>query len=444
MHIKQFYDTGLAHASYMLLSHREAVVVDPARNPEPYLAFLRENHAKLMGIIETHPHADFVSAHVDLHQQTGAAIYTSKLVGAAYPHHPFDEGDEMTVGKLTLKAINTPGHSPDSICVLVLDEKGRQQALFTGDTLFIGDVGRPDLRENVGHVTAKAQELARALYHSLHQKIALLDPTVTIYPAHGAGSLCGKGIRDEKESTVGRELKENVAFQQPSEEAFVAWLMADQPFVPKYFTFDVALNRTGAPSLSESLAPIISVPATELDHTTALVIDSRPTLIYRIGHRSNAINLPDGLKFETWLGSLVAPGESFYLLATDETQAHALLLKLAKIGYESQCKGFIVETAGSISSPELDLAAFKEQPEAYTIIDIRNENEVQAKKIFKTAISIPLPRLRESLDLIPTDKPIVVHCAGGYRSAIGSSIIAAGVNAPVYDLGTAVEEFNVR
>lgn len=441
MHIKQFYDTGLAHASYILISHHEAIVVDPARNPEPYLAFLRENHAKLMGIIETHPHADFVSAHVDLHQQTGAAIYTSKLVGAAYPHHPFDDGDKMVLGKLTLKAINTPGHSPDSICVLVLDEKGRQQALFTGDTLFVGDVGRPDLRENAGHVTAKAQELAQALYHTLHQKIALLDPHVTIYPAHGAGSLCGKGIRDEKESTIGQELKENEAFQQPSEEAFVAWLMADQPFVPKYFAFDVALNRAGALPLSESLTHITPVPETILDDTTALLIDSRPNPIYRIGHRPDAIHLPDGTKFETWLGSIIAPGESFYLLVTDEMQAQALLMKTAKIGYESQCKGFIVGTEGTSISPQLDLNTFKEQPEAYTIIDLRNEGEVQTKKIFKTALSIPLPRLRESLDLIPTDKPIVVHCAGGYRSAIGTSIIAARVNIAVYDLGTAVEEF---
>ncbi|WP_134090902.1 MBL fold metallo-hydrolase [Olivibacter sp. XZL3] len=441
MHIKQFYDSGLAQASYAISSNNEIVLIDPARDPEPYLAFARENHAKIIGIIETHPHADFVSSHLELYNRTGAPIYTSKLVGADYPHQPFDEGDSIRIGHHKLSALNTPGHSPDSICVLLTDEDGNEQALFTGDTLFVGDVGRPDLRENVGNMHAKAAELAKAMYLSLRDKIMTLPPHVRVYPAHGAGSLCGKNMSTELESTIGKELKDNPALQEMQEEDFIKFLTADQPFIPKYFMLDVALNRLGAPDLEASLSHVIRTEESEIENTTALIIDARPAGAFKAGHYPQAINIPDGTKFETWVGSIIAPGESFYLLVEQERLANTLLRKLAKIGYESQCKGYLTSFTASKTSPTFDLSSFRKNENAFTIIDIRNDSEVSEGSLFKEAIHIPLPRLRESLPVIPDDKPIVVHCAGGYRSAIGSSIIAPSVGVPVYDLSTAVNEF---
>jgi glyoxylase-like metal-dependent hydrolase (beta-lactamase superfamily II)/rhodanese-related sulfurtransferase len=441
MHIEQFYDTGLAHASYAILSNHEVVFIDPARNPDPYLAFARENHAKIIGVIETHPHADFVSSHLELHKKTGATIYTSKLVGAAYPHATFDDGDVLAVGNVSLKALNTPGHSPDSICVLALDETGHEKALFTGDTLFVGDVGRPDLRENVGSLQAKAAELARAMYHSLRNKIAVLPKNVVVYPAHGPGSLCGKNMGQDLQSTIGNELEKNHALQKMDEESFVELLTTDQPFVPKYFTFDVALNRMGADNFDRSIAHVIQVEEAEILGTDVLQIDIRSAEKYRLGHFPQAINIPNGNKFETWLGSIVAPGESFYLISDTSEQMKEAIEKLAKIGYETQCKGYLIAAAGNKQAETFDLTSFKENPDQFTIVDIRNEGEVKEGKLFKGSINIPLPRLRESVHLIPDEKPIVVHCAGGYRSAIGSSIIAHAMKVPVYDMSTAVNEF---
>lgn len=442
MHIEQFYDTGLSHASYAILSNKEVVLVDPARDPAPYLAFVRENHAKIVGIIETHPHADFVSSHLELHHLTGATVYTSALVGALYPHQPFDDGNEITVGELTLKALNTPGHSPDSICVLLLDQQGQQVALFTGDTLFVGDVGRPDLRENVGNMKAKAEELASVMYRSLRKKIMPLDPQVIVYPAHGPGSLCGKNMRPDLQSTIGTELKENYALQAMDEGDFVKLLTVDQPFVPKYFPYDVAMNRSGAEPISESIARVISVSEKELSNEEIVLIDTRPAEHFREGHLSHAINIPDGGKFETWLGSLLAPGESFYLITEGAESVPVLLRKIAKIGYEAQCKGYYEHSIGKVVANVFDIETFKKNTDAFTIIDLRNDEEVKQGKLFTNAIHIPLPRLRESLSIIPEDKPIVVHCAGGYRSAIGSSLIASSVQVPVYDLSTAVNEFS--
>ncbi|QNL49862.1 MBL fold metallo-hydrolase [Olivibacter sp. SDN3] len=441
MHIEQFYDTGLAHSSYAILSNNDVVLVDPARDPEPYFAFARENHAKIVGVIETHPHADFVSSHLEIHQKTGATIYTSELTGAEYPHRAFDEGDVITVGNITLQAINTPGHSPDSICVLLLDEQGKESAVFTGDTLFVGDVGRPDLRENVGNLQAEAAELARAMFHSLRNKLMRLPADVVVYPAHGPGSLCGKNMGSDLQSTIGRERSENYALQKMEEEAFVALITADQPFVPKYFPYDVALNRAGAEAFDESVEQVIAITDTNALEPQVLIIDGRPAEQFKNAHHPMAINIPDGDKFETWVGSIVSPGESFYLLTDQAERATELIKKLAKIGYENQCKGFFISPIGNKKTTDFDLEAFKSNPQQYTIIDIRNDGELAEGKLFSHAIHIPLPRLRESLPVIPEDKPIVVHCAGGYRSAIGSSIVAPSVQVPVYDLSTAVSEF---
>ena len=446
MKIEQFEDKALAHFSYAILSEcaREIVLIDPARNPQPYYDYAQAHDAKIVAVIETHPHADFVSSHLEIAQTTGATIRVSRLLGADYPHQGFDEGDSFTSGKLTFRALNTPGHSPDSISI-VLSREGRDVAVFTGDTLFIGDVGRPDLRENAGNLTAKREELAKQLYHSLRDKLLPLAADVLVYPAHGAGSLCGKALSGANSSTLGAEKIGNPMLRSLSEAAFVQELLADQPFIPKYFGYDVALNKAGAPAYAPGVQQVKRLaPGTALA-AGVLVVDTRPEATFKQGHVAGAINIQQGGKFETWLGSLVGPQESFYLLAADEATREDLIQKAAKIGYEPLIAGALVGTpAPDATLPVLDVAAFRQHPAQFTIVDIRNPVEHRDEPIFVGSLNIPLPELRERAGEIPTGKPVVVHCAGGYRSAAGSSIVAAALpGTEVLDLGEAVKSFQL-
>ena len=441
MIIHQFYDKGLAHASYAVVRLGKMVLIDPARDPQPYYEFAAFNDVKIVGVVETHPHADFVSSHLEIHQKTGATIYVSKLLGAEYPHETFDDGDIIYLADIKLKAINTPGHSPDSICVLVIDEDGTEQAIFTGDTLFVGDVGRPDLRENAGNITAAKEELARQLYYSTREKLMTLPHNVVVYPAHGPGSLCGKNISPDLESTIGRELRENYALELMDELRFVNLMTSDQPFMPKYFGYDVEVNKKGAKSLEESVATVPHVHRNTALEKGVLVVDTRPSDAFSKGHVHGAMNIQDGDRFETWLGSIVGPDESFYLIGSDKKSIDTLIKKAAKIGYEKNIKGALLPPdSGTEIIPELDTTDYKFHPDHYTIVDVRNRGEVHEGKIYDHSISIPLPELRERLNEIPTDKPIVVHCAAGYRSAAAASIIAATSSVLVYDLGEAVIE----
>ncbi|SNR88341.1 MBL fold metallo-hydrolase [Hymenobacter mucosus] len=444
MKIEQFEDKGLAHFSYAILSEcaREIVLIDPARNPQQYYDYAQANDAKIVAVIETHPHADFVSSHLEIAQTTGAVIRVSKLLGADYPHEAFDEGQDFTVGKLTFRALNTPGHSPDSISI-VLRREGYDEAVFTGDTLFIGDVGRPDLRESAGNMTAKREELAKQLYHSLRDKLMKLEDTVVVYPAHGAGSLCGKALSGASLSTIVAEKFGNPMLRELSEADFVQELLADQPFIPKYFGYDVTLNKAGAPAYAPSVRQVPRLaPGTALS-AGVVVIDTRPEAEFKKGHAAGAINIQQGGKFETWLGSIVGPEESFYLLAADEATREDLIQKTTKIGYEPLIKGALVGTpATEATMPVLDVAQFREHPENYTIVDIRNATEHREEPIFDGSINIPLPELRERASEIPTGKPVVVHCAGGYRSAAGASIVADALpGTEVLDLSEAVKSF---
>jgi glyoxylase-like metal-dependent hydrolase (beta-lactamase superfamily II)/rhodanese-related sulfurtransferase len=447
MQIKQFEDKNLSHYSYAILSHGEVALVDPARDPQPYYDFAQEHQAKITAVIETHPHADFVSSHWEIAKHTGATIYVSKLLGAEYPHQPFDEGDAIVLGKITLKALNTPGHSPDSISIVAIDETGKEKAVFTGDTLFIGDCGRPDLREKAGNITAARTELAKQMYHSLRKKLMALPDDVWVYPAHGAGSLCGKGLSSENRSTIGAEKISNWSLQEMSEEKFVNELLSGQPFIPKYFPFDVELNKKGADDFAESIALIekkISVEPGKLDPTIT-VIDTRPEHQFKKGHLKNAINLMAGGSFETWLGSIVNPGEPFYLVAENEDILNTLLARIAKIGYEKQVVLAMAGNVGQSVIEYFDSQELKRNHTAYTIVDIRNPLEVQDKPIFSNALNIPLFELRERLNEIPDTKPIVVHCAAGYRSAAGSSIIHSKFDGKVkvYDLSESVKTFQL-
>ncbi len=445
MLINQFYDTGLAHASYAVIRAGKMLVVDPGRNPRPYYDFARLHEADLVGVIETHPHADFVSSHLEIHETTGATLYASRLTGAAYPHENFDEGDVITLADIKLTAINTPGHSPDSICVSVEDENGRAVALFTGDTLFVGDVGRPDLRESAGHITAGREELSRQLYQSTRRKIMTLPGDVMVYPAHGPGSLCGKNISPDLCSTIARELRENYALQPMDEQQFVQLLNENPPFTPRYFSYAVELNRQGAPSLKSSLARVPKPDAGYPLQQGITVIDTRPNAEFIKGYIKGAISLQDGPKFETWLGSIINPGEEFYLVAGNDEDLDAVIAKAAKIGYENNIRAALLNPAGGTEIPagELDLKKFEAHTHDYTIIDVRNQTEVSEGKHFARAICIPLPELRERLHEIPLDKPVVIHCAAGYRSAAAHSIVDAFVNGqvPVYDLSDAIAQY---
>ncbi|WP_184546338.1 MBL fold metallo-hydrolase [Mucilaginibacter sp. FT3.2] len=446
MIIQQFYDKGLAHASYAIIRTGKMIVIDPARNPQPYYDLAAQHDANIVGVIETHPHADFISSHLEIHKATGAVIYCSKLTGATYPHETFDDGDIIQLNDIKLKAINTPGHSPDSICILLKDEEGKETAIFTGDTLFVGDVGRPDLRENVGNITAKKEELAKQMYQSTRHKLMTLPKSVVVYPAHGPGSLCGKNISPDLQSTIGRELLENYALQLMDELTFVKTLTTDQPFTPKYFEYDVELNKTGAPAFQQSVDEVTKIEANIQLVDGITIIDSRPKNMFRSGHLKGAINLQDGEKFETWLGSILQPTEQFYLIAENAATTKILIEKAAKIGYENNIAATLQSPSNATERlPDLYLEDFNANADNYTIIDVRNQGEVNEGKVFKTAISIPLPQLRERINEIPTEKPIVIHCAAGYRSAAATSIVAAQIKTvPVYDLGEVIKEYFVH
>lgn len=448
MKIEQFEDKNLSHFSYAILSDctREITLIDPARDPAPYYDFAHKHEAKIIGVIETHPHADFVSSHLQIHQQTKAEIFASAVTNPEYSFTAFDEGAVLEFGKIKLRSINTPGHSPDSISV-VLEHDGKDKAVFTGDTLFIGDCGRPDLREQGEDLELKREELAKKMFSSLRKKLMPLNDDVIVYPAHGAGTLCGKALSKASSSTIGAEKGTNWSLQDMSESEFVAALTADQPFIPKYFSYDVDLNKKGASPFKESLEKVVlgqkidnSEQAAKLDPKIT-IIDTRNSDTFKSEHLKNSINIMDGNKFETWLGALVSPGELFYLAGSDEKGLMILMERIAKIGYEPFIKEAFVLDFGYETSDKLNFDEFKENLSSYTIVDIRNENETKEQPAFKGSINIPLPELNQRFNEIPTDKPIVVHCAGGYRSAAGSSLMENKVDTEVFDLSDRIKEF---
>ncbi|MGM0635941.1 MAG: rhodanese-like domain-containing protein [Bacteroidota bacterium] len=448
MIIKQFNDEPLAHYSYAIISQNKMAVVDPARNPLPYYQFAEKHQAKIVAVFETHPHADFVSSHLQIHQETGATIYVSKLVGAEFPHQSFDHNEELTIGEVLFRAIHTPGHSPDSLTFYAKDKKSNEEAMFTGDTLFIGDVGRPDLREKAGNMKAKRIELAKQMYETMQTKYNDYADEVLVYPAHGAGSLCGKNMSDAASSTLGNERIGNWAFKKQSEQEFVDEILKDQPFIPSYFGYDVEINRQGADNHNKSIGNVkLKLNVTELD-SDALIIDTRPEEQFKKNHFEGSINLiarDQDDKIETWLGAIVQPEEKFYLVVESISDYQHNLERIAKIGYEKQIEAVVTlaSDAKMISSAmDFNLEDFKKNPESYTIIDIRNVTEHKEEPKFDTAENHPLNDLRSSAQKISTDKPLVVHCAGGYRSTAGASILEKLLpSTKVYDLSTAIEEF---
>jgi len=441
MDIKQFEYKPLAHYSYAIISEGKMAVIDPERDPMQYYDFAKANNAKIVAVIETHPHADFVSSHLQIHKETGATIYNSEKTGADYPHTAFDEGGTLKIGNVVLTAINTPGHSPDSITVVATQND--KTVLFTGDTLFIGDVGRPDLREKAGNMQAKREELAEMMYDTIQNKFNGLPDDAIVYPAHGAGSLCGKSMSDDNSSTLGNERMGNWAFKEQSKEEFIEKLLDSQPFIPSYFGYDVDTNKDGAENVQQS---IDKIPFKENATAQGLIVDVRDEEIFKKEHLEGSFNIQavsDNAKFETWLGAIVEPEEEFTLVIDSKEDKVKLLHRVAKIGYEKQLKQVITLSDKNLVSMEvLDLKDFKNNPDKYTIVDIRNKSEIEEGKYFDSALAHPLNELRDTAEDIPTDNPIVVHCAGGYRSAAGSSILQKKLNdVTVYDLSDDIKEF---
>ncbi len=444
MTIKQFNDAPLAHYSYAIVSDGEMALVDPSRNPMQYYQYAEEQDARIVAVFETHPHADFVSSHMQIHEQTGATIYASKLLGADYPHKSFDDGDSLKVGTVNFRAINTPGHSPDSITI-VAEENGKT-ALFTGDTLFIGNVGRPDLRENVGNMKAKRVELAKEMYKTINTKFNDLPDDALVYPAHGAGSLCGKNMSDASSSTLGNERQGNWAFKEQTEEEFVEEILKDQPFIPAYFGYNVDVNKIGPENVQRTKwANRIMLNIDEVEEEITIV-DVRSGEDFKAGHLPGSINImarSESDKYETWLGAIIEPREEFYLVINSIEDIEEILERTAKIGYETQVKAVLtLSSKVKGKSDELDLDDFKNNTSKYTIVDIRNNSEVAEGKIFDNAITIPLNELRDNIGEVPTEKPVVVHCAGGYRSAAGASILDKKLDTKVYDLSDTIKEFS--
>lgn len=443
MTIKQFESKALAHYSYAIVSEGKMAIVDPTRNPFQYYQYAEEMNAKIVAVFESHPHADFVSGHLQIQNETGADIYVSEKLGADYPHKTFDDDDSFKMGKVQFSARNTPGHSPDSICILATDKDDR--VIFTGDTLFINNVGRPDLREKAGNMQAKREDLAGMMYDTMKNQFSDLSDDVLVYPAHGAGSLCGKGMSTAASSTIGQERLSNWAFQEQSKADFVSELLQNQPMIPHYFGFDVDTNKKGANNFAKSIGEIpLKIRVSEIEKNTT-VVDVRDAESYKKNHLPGSFNITairEKQKFETWLGSIVKPEEEFYLVVESVEDVTGILERTANIGYENQLKAVVTLANNQSAEEKLDVEKFKENLENYTIIDVRNAPEVEEKRAFENAINLPLHELRESMDKIPTDKPIVVHCAAGYRSAAGSSIVKNTIDAiPVYDLGASIDGF---
>jgi glyoxylase-like metal-dependent hydrolase (beta-lactamase superfamily II)/rhodanese-related sulfurtransferase len=441
--IEQFEDKGLAHFSYAVMAGKKIIIIDPQRDPQTYYDFAQKNGAAIVGVIETHPHADFVSSHLEIHQQLNVPIYASSLTRSKYPLTAYDEGNIIKLtDQVGFRAMYTPGHAPDHIAA-VLYEEGKDKVVFSGDSLFLGDVGRPDLLDYSKESDKQRKYLAEMMYETIHQKFAKLDDDVIVYPSHGAGSLCGKSIRKAASSTIGYEKQNNYAFENRTKAEFVSLLLSDQPFIPKYFAYDVRLNNEGAPELKSSLSKISYLPKNYQTEPDAVVVDTRPAETFRASYLTKAVNIQGKGPLETWLGSLVDPETKFYLVAQDEESLQNAIKKAASIGYEANIKGaFVYNASDGNHLASFDTNTFDPSANKYTYLDVRSEREVSHQPILKNSINIPLQDLATRLKEIPTGKPLLIYCGSGYRSATAASILKKYMPAlQVYDLGPAVSQY---
>lgn len=430
MYFEQFYLGCLAHASYMLASQGEAVVVDPQRDVELYLKAAAEHGVTIRHIFESHLHADFVSGHRELAARTGATIYIGAQAGATFPHVPVRDGFQLQFGQASIRVLETPGHTSESICMVVTDEEKSPEpwAVLTGDTLFIGDVGRPDLSPL--HTPA---ELAGLLYDSLHQKLMTLADGVLVYPAHGAGSLCGKNMRADRSSTIGTERLTNYALQIKSREEFITQLTSNLPARPEYFLKDAEINRTGAAALSD-LPPLRAIAPSELKLMLGageIALDVRPNEDFAAAHVQGSVNIALGGQFASWAGTVLGLAARPVLIAASDEQLEEARLRLTRVGIEIlngyleggvtawKQAGLPVATITQMIPGEL-AAQLKSHP--LQVLDVRREPEWEAGHI-EGATWWPLDNFRVSPPELDHDAPVAVHCKGGYRSMIASSLL---------------------
>ena len=429
MYFEQFYLGCLAHASYMLGSKGEAAVVDPQRDVEIYLRAADQQGLKIRHIFETHLHADFVSGHLELAKRTGATIYIGAQAGATFPHAALRDGSEVRFGKLHITALETPGHTPEGICLVVTDEEQSQDpwAVLTGDTLFIGDVGRPDLSK-----THTPQQLAGNLYDSLHGKLMTLSDRVLVYPAHGAGSLCGRNMRAERSSTIGTERLTNYALQIKSREEFIRLLTEDLPSRPEYFLQDAQINRAGAPALSElrDLPPISAADLDTLLQQGVFVLDVRPNAGFAAAHVPGSVNIALSGQFASWAGAIMGLNARPVLVADTPEQYAEARLRLARVGIEDT-RGFL---QGGIAAwkqagfpmaavPQISVQELSRQRSSHLqMLDVRREPEWYAGHI-EGAEWFPLDNFKISAPELDPSAPVAVHCQGGYRSMIACSLL---------------------
>jgi hydroxyacylglutathione hydrolase len=448
MILKQYYLGCLAHASYLIADPHsgEAAVVDPQRDIEQYLDDASRLGCRIAHVFLTHFHADFIAGHLELRDREQATIYLGARAVAEYPFTPLGDGDEVRLGRVRLVVLETPGHSPESISILVYHREVGEDApyaVLTGDTLFIGDVGRPDLRGSLGR---SAELLASMLYDSLQQKLAVLPDETLVYPAHGAGSLCGKDLSTDTVSTIGAQRLHNYALQPMSRERFIQIVTADQPDTPAYFTYDALLNARERPTLEHTLErelqPLSLQRMVELVSDGAQLLDTRDPAEFEDAHVRRAVNVGLGGSYATWCGTVLDRERPVVLIAGPGREVEAAT-RLGRIGFDNVA-GYLaggVQPLGDApgmleSTVRLTAAALAEQLRGAApplVVDVRSEREWHQGRI-DGAVNMPLSRLGEQLAALPHTRQLVLYCATGYRSAIAASVIRRDRRCDVADL----------
>ncbi|AQW97846.1 MBL fold metallo-hydrolase [Elizabethkingia anophelis] len=435
MKVEQIYTGCLAQGAYYIVSQGEAVIIDPLREVQPYLDKLQQDNAKLKYILETHFHADFVSGHVDLSDKTGASIVYGPTAKPEFEAIIAKDEEIFEIGDIKIKVLHTPGHTMESSCYLLIDEKGKETALFSGDTLFLGDVGRPDLAQKGKDLTQ--EDLAGMLYDSLMNKIIPLSDEITVYPAHGAGSACGKNMQKETVDTLGNQKKTNYALNQPDKASFIKEVTDGLTPPPGYFAMNVAMNKKGYESfdqvLEHGLKPL-SAEAFEAmaDETGALILDTRPAAEFHKGFIPQSVNIGVKGDFAPWVGAMIVDVKQPLLLVTDEGSEEEVITRLSRVGFDNvvgYLKGGLSawQSAGK-ETDSVERITPEEFAQRYTkdarIIDVRKEGEYAAEHIAE-AYSRPLAYINTWIKDIDPKEHFFLHCAGGYRSMIAASILQA-------------------
>ncbi|MDR3717004.1 MAG: MBL fold metallo-hydrolase [Puia sp.] len=437
MKIEQIYTGCLAQGAYYIESHGEAAIVDPLREVEPYIQKAEKDKAQIKYVLETHFHADFVSGHLDLANRTGAAIVYGPDADPSFEAHIADDNEELKLGDITIKVLHTPGHTMESACYLVIDEYGLEKALFSGDTLFIGDVGRPDLAQKAAGLSK--EELAGLLYDSLNTRILPLPDDVVVYPAHGAGSACGKKMSSETSDTLGHQKATNYALRPGmSRGEFVQEITTGLVPPPSYFPFNVLLNKVGYESIDRVIrrgARALSPEAFEraAGETGALILDTRDPEVFAAGFVPNSINIGIEGNFAPWAGALIPDINQRILLVADEGRHEEVIVRLARVGLDHTigylAGGFAAWSAAgketdSIDSVIVDELAVRLKTNSLPILDVRKNSEYLSEHVVGS-VNTPLDFINQYMPDIGKGKPAYVHCAGGYRSMIFISILRA-------------------